>query len=361
MIDSIFELIDQGRKQFAELSLQEGDNFPSLVYTRDQIESIIVKTKNLTGLKISPNVDVKGLSFFRVKMDQTVLKFLVEMGANVCGVDISKQIINGMDLTDIDLTGADTDGTKFFSTKLVRTNLTNVDLKNTIFDENTIASIDSVIVADEDRLPYLAELQRKLIFILIKGKEIVRNGDPFYASGEEDLDHFYQQIMFPLDDECLQFGRGIQGGSQDICLEGSMLDQRLINMDGLSPELVKQHQQFAENKLFRENGFTLSQKALFHHMRAAMWTLLKLDLYIHMKMQDWDGMTDSHFQEKLTRIKALLQIYVYGSKNEHRVHPLLKEMCYTVILPVVEEKYQNLEKNQAEEVYELFASSHYCW
>lgn len=216
--------------------------------------------------------------------------------------------------------------------------------------------MDSVIVSYTDRFPYIKDLQNKLLFILSQGKREQGGEGPLYQSSPEEIDELYKQIMFDLQENCLNVGKKKGGGPQSISLSTGF-DRRYINVDELSETQIEQLQQFAENMLFGDDGFTIPQKTLFHHMRAAMWTLAKLDWNTYAKeINSQPG--------GLCKIDALMKIYVMGQNNQPRVHPLLKTMCFDAVFPHVQEKYQQygvLDLFQSEPVCDLFASPCYCW
>ena len=367
MISGLIEILWGKAPPVSNVAMQDVLDFSqhdSCVLTRDELEQFIQKKGDLTGITIASDIEVAGLDFANVKMDKKVLQFLIGKSADLRGIDLSNQDLSGMDLTDIDLSHANCMNTQFFSTKLIRTNLTGVDLNTALFDSHTVALMDSVIVSYADRFPYIKNLQEKLLFILSQGKQGYGGEDPLYQSTQEEIRELYELIMFDLTESCLSTGIKKGGGSQSIWLETGF-DQRYINKAGLSEAEVELLQKSAERRLLGNDDFTVPQKALFHHMRAAMWVLIKLDWNIHMKkMQSQQDLGEEFKPEGLCKIDALLKIYIMGEHNQSRVHPLLKTMCFEAVFPIVQKQYEQhgvLDRHQSEEVCDFFALDSYNW
>ena len=353
----------QSNKQLVMEDVLEFTQTDIQISTRDELEQIMQKKGDLTGMTIAPDIDVAGLNFSHIKMDKTVLQSLIKMGANLSGVDLSYQDLNGTDLTNVDLSYANCTGTEFFFTKLIGTNLTGVDLNTAAFDSYTVHFIDSVIVSFTDRHPYIKNLQNKLLFILSHGQTGQGAEGLLYQSSPDYIKGLYKQIMFDVGESCLKYGEKDGGGSQSLCL-GDRLDRRYINTNDLTEAEIEEHQRYAEKMLFGNDDFTVPQKALFHHMRAAMWLLIKLDCKMHIEAMSSGQDLGMELDAELTKIDALMKIYVMGQNNQPRVNLLLKTICFEAVFPLVSEKYcpyGGLDRRQSEPVFDFFASHRYCW
>lgn len=318
--------------------------------SRDDLQELLIMQNNSCETDLVDRA--YRMSFVGVKVNKAILQLLIYQKADVRGIDITDQVLAGTDFTDVNLFQAVCTRTDFSSTKLIRTNLTGVDLASAIFDEGT--QIDGVIVSNEDRWPYVQNLQRKLAFILSEGKSEKSPDDAFYYISPVVIRNLYRSILFELTEHSFLEGRtSVDGGPQDIFLMAGF-DMRQINKDGLLEGSIAFLVEYATKRL-TGNEFTQAQKSLFHYARSAMWQLIELNSVVHFQDAQNPPMKEFFRKEKLK------EIYIMGGANQPRVTPQLLDVCFYAVLPIVLERYPDMSWLEAGDVYALFASPHYSW
>jgi hypothetical protein len=366
-------------KQFTQTVFLDVNNTRGMVLSRKDLEKVIENKGSLIGATLAPGVQVQGLNFDFVKVDQSMLKVLIAKGADVTRVDLSYQNLMYMNINEEDLSRKNCSGT-IFTYALVegtsfshatfteetnfdcvtfnRTNFTGCDLNKPSLNGATVVS---VIVGDNDCRPYIDSYTNRLTLLLgslhILDEYSEQTNDPFNKLPKNVKEDFCKHILFDLSNHSLESGKtSLDHGPQDIVV-GADLDDRIVKKCmhdiKLTPQEIENHKKIAIGKLLGDD-FTQFQKILFHHARSAVDGLLKLNGL----MLEHGLLTSIEFQKN----RLLAQIYIEGGEGEPRVGPELMGSCFELaLLHLLKNHPNDISLQQIEEVRELFLSPSYCW
>lgn len=326
-----------------------------VIPSREVLEIIVAKGGSLRGTTLAPGIDVSGMAFTNVKIDKNMLSLLFTLNANVQGVDLSDENLEGMDLRNIDLSNANLSNTKLKETNLsyatfAGTNFTGVDLSKTWLEYVTYNKDGcKVIVSQNDRKPHI-DLFVSRLSLVVSGEGGIES-DKFCGLPGNIIKKIRDDIFFTFTDKTFLQGETIEeGGAQSFVLNKNF-DNRCINSDDISAQQVSDKKEDALHKLLGE-GFTIAQKTLFHRARAALWKMCSFNVDIFGA-----GRCDN---ADMSKEDLLFQIYLDGG-DKGRLIPEMVKACFDAVLPFVWDEHSTMSVDEIANVRELFESPDFFW
>jgi len=134
-------ILDKATLNLEEVADFSGIDFKGVALDRENLQTIIAKKGSLVGATLIDDTSVEGLAFRDVKMDLEMLCLLVLLKADLRGVDLSNQNLEGLDkvslagvdLTDANFTNAKARSAVFNKAILTNTNFTGADIRKASF------------------------------------------------------------------------------------------------------------------------------------------------------------------------------------------------------------------------------------
>lgn len=336
------------------------------------LDNIDLSNLDLSGIDLT-NVDLKGATLFGTKLNASGLTAAINsrevkadngqrISVDLKGIDLSGTAENphqlhGINFNYADLTGANFDHCFLADSTFDESNLTRVDLRTTSLKNIVIGAGKKIIVSDEDRRPWVEQLQNRLRFI-IRGNKI--GADPFYLIPPDHRLSLYKSMFFPVTKLTLDYGdTNSDQGPQKIVIE-SQLDERHINPLLNNKDERKKVIKSAEQKLLGDE-FSKEQKILFHWARATMWKAIAS--FNAVAARHDSAMSENRVSEGDILMEATFKSEVYLRNDEfgRALSQQALDVCFSTALHEFQKTGYRSGSAQIGYVYELFTSKNYAW